>query len=104
MLPYSVAVTFVTWHFEHLAAALNAPAPQVPDTENSEFIERASRLDTGDLKLTKERIDDGLAARAVEAPNPRIVLAIAELLSRHRDLLVGKPEPALKRLFADRTA
>ncbi len=98
------AALYVAWQQRHLAAALGQPVPPEPGLAAANPAEGLYRLGSDDLALCQEQMRAGLRAVLPADGNVEPVLAAADLLTRHGDLLGPRPRQALQRLFADRAA
>jgi hypothetical protein len=57
-----------------------------------------------DLAIFQDQVCGGCGAVLPSTEQRELVLAVADLLTRHGDLLGPRPRPALQRLFTDRSA
>ena len=103
-VPEAAAVLYLTWQQRHLAAALGEPVQPEPGAPPMTAAEGSHRLSSEDLELFQERMLAGLRTVLRAHTDAQAVLAVADLLTRHGDLLGSRPLPAMARLFADRAA
>ncbi len=99
-----LAAGYLTWQHRRLAAAVGAPIPTEPGAEDRPSSGDRYRIDSDDLAIFQTRIGEGLAQVLPAGSDPESLLAAAEVLSRHDDLLDARRREALRRLFADRSA
>jgi glycosidase len=99
-----LAAAYVAWQQRHLAAALGSPVPREPGTETEPPVGGGFRLDDDDLAIVQTRIAADLAPLLSGGPGADNVVAGAEILARHDDILGPRRRDALRRLFADRSA
>jgi hypothetical protein len=98
------AVLYLTWQQRHLAAAMGEPMQPEIDTRDESIDHGGYRLSEHDLALIHDRAHGGLMTVLQPDIEPGIVMAAADILARHDDLLSPRSHTALKRLFNDRSA
>jgi len=99
--PAGLAAAYLSWQQRRLAAALGSPITPEPGATVDPRIESAFRLDADDLAIFRDRTRAGLAAAAPGVGGSDLIFAVADLLTRHGDLLGPRARTALRRLFAD---
>jgi glycosidase len=96
------AVAYLAWQQRHLAAAIGVAVQPEPGSE--EAPEGRFRLAGDDLAIIQDQARAGLRAILPAESDPESILGVADLITRHGDLLGPRPRPALQRLFADHSA
>ncbi|MDY0109513.1 MAG: alpha-amylase family glycosyl hydrolase [Candidatus Krumholzibacteria bacterium] len=100
----AVAALYAAWLQRHLAAMMGAAVPPEPGAAAPPPRQVCHHLTGDDLAIFQDQVRRGCGAVLPPTEQRELVLAVADLLTRHDNLLGPRPRPALQRLFTDRSA
>jgi glycosidase len=95
---------WLAWQWRQLAAGLGSLVPAEPGSEERAPAYDRYRLTDDDLDILSGVLAGGVTALDDGVADAAAVVAAAEILVRHDDLLAPSPGRALRRLFADDAA